>query len=53
MTTKELIQAEIGPLDENDLNEIYSMIRRFIESKRHASHPSLMAKLKQIGRAHV
>ncbi len=48
MTTKELIQAEIGPLDENDLNEIYSIIRRFIESKRHASHPSLMAKLKRV-----
>ena len=48
MTTKALIHAELGPLDENDLNELYSMIKGFIESKRRAFHPTLMAKLKRV-----
>lgn len=48
MTTKELIQAEIGTLNENDLNELYSMFKKFVESKRRASPSSLMARLKRI-----
>ncbi len=48
MTTKELIQAEIGMLDENDLNEVYGMIKRFIESRKRTSAPSLMSKLKRV-----
>lgn len=48
MTTKELIQAEIDTLNENDLDELYNLIKRFLESKKRASPPSLMSKLKQI-----
>lgn len=48
MTTRELIQKELGTLDESDLDELYALVRRFIESKRHASPPGLMCKLKRV-----
>jgi hypothetical protein len=48
MTTKELIQAEIGTLSESDLNELYDMIKRFVEAKRRAGSMSLMSKLKRV-----
>ena len=48
MTTRELILSEMGALDENDLRELYNLIKRFAESKAHVSSPSLMSKLKQI-----
>lgn len=49
MTTKELIQAEIGTLNDSDLEELYSMIKRFVEVKRRAGSPaSLMSKLKRV-----
>jgi hypothetical protein len=48
MTTKELIVKELGTLDENELSELYRIIKRFLESKRRTSPPSLMSKLKGI-----
>ena len=48
MTAKELIVAEIGTLNENELGELYEVIKGFVESKKRSSHPSLMSKLKQI-----
>ena len=48
MTAKELIQAEIGTLDESDLNELYGVIKSFVESKKRAAPPSLMSKLKRV-----
>lgn len=48
MTTKELIVKELGTLDEDDLDELYRIIQRFLESKKRASPPSLMSKLKRI-----
>ena len=48
MTTKELIQAEIETLSEEDLNELYAVIKHFAQSKRHIKQQSFMAKLKRI-----
>lgn len=48
MTTKELIQAEIESLDEQDLQELYSLIRQFVKSKQCSSSDRLMSRLKQI-----
>jgi hypothetical protein len=48
MTTKELIQAEIERLSEEDLDELYAVIKHFTQSKRHAKPQSFMAKLKRI-----
>ena len=46
MTTQELIAQELSALDENDLRELYTIIKDFMESKRHATPSSLMSKLK-------
>jgi len=48
MTTKELIQAEIDRVGGEDLQELYDLIRQFIQSKRQAKKQSLMSKLKSI-----
>lgn len=48
MTTKELIQAEIELLDEQDLQELYSLIQQFVKSKQCSSSDRLMSKLKRI-----
>jgi len=48
MTTKELIVTELGALNEKDLNELYPIIKSFIESRKDPSQPSLMSKLKRI-----
>ncbi|MCS6839768.1 MAG: hypothetical protein RMJ55_19215 [Roseiflexaceae bacterium] len=48
MTTKELIQAEIESLDEQDLQELYSLIRQFVKSKQCSSSDRLMSRLKRI-----
>ncbi len=48
MTTKELIQAEIESLDEQDLQELYSLIRQFVKSKQCSSPDRLMSRLKRI-----
>ena len=48
MTTRELIVAEIGTLDEKDLSELYSFVKKFADAKRSASRPTLMTRLSQI-----
>ena len=47
MSTKELITAEIETLSDDELSELYALVRQFAASKKHAS-PSLMSKLKRI-----
>ena len=46
MSTKELIEAEIRQMDENQLNELYPLVKQITATKKSA--PSLMAKLKQV-----
>ena len=53
MKTKELIYAEIDSFNENslnDLNELYALIKQFVQSKQKLGHqkPSFMSKLQQI-----
>ena len=48
MSTKELIQAELDTLSDEDLDALYAVIKRFIQSKRHAKPQSLMTTLRGI-----
>jgi hypothetical protein len=48
MSTKELIQAELETLSDKDLDELYALIKRFIQSKRPAKPRSLMDTLRGI-----
>lgn len=48
MNAKEKIQAEIDKLDEEDLDELYILIKDFIQSKQQSKKKSFMSKLKQI-----
>jgi hypothetical protein len=48
MTTKELIQAEIERLSEHDLDELYKLVKDFIQSKKQEQRQSLMSKLRSI-----
>jgi len=50
MKTKELIYAEIDSFNENSLNELYALIKQFVQSKQKLGHqkPSFMSKLQQI-----
>ena len=48
MSTKELIEAEIQYMDENQLNELYRIAKQIKETKPQISSPSLMSKLKQV-----
>jgi hypothetical protein len=48
MSTKELIQAELETLSDEDLEALYTVIKCFIQSKRHAQPRSLMAALRGI-----
>ena len=48
MSTKELIQAELETLSDEDLEALYAVIKHFIQSKRHAKPRSLMATLRAI-----
>lgn len=48
MTTKELIRAEIDQLREEDLDELYNLVKNFIHSKGQSPKQSLMAKLSSI-----
>jgi hypothetical protein len=48
MTTKEMIVAEIGALDENDLSDLYRIVRQFSDTRKRAKPPSLMSKLKRV-----
>jgi hypothetical protein len=48
MSTKELIQAELDTLNDEDLEALYALIKQFIQAKRHAQPQSLMAALRGI-----
>ena len=48
MSTKELIEAEMEHLDEEQLDQLYQVVRELSASKKLASSPSLMKKLKQV-----
>lgn len=47
MSTKELIQSAIETMDENQLNELYPIVKQFAEAKQ-AAPQSLMSKLRSI-----
>jgi hypothetical protein len=47
MTTKDLIQAEIEHLSEQELYEVYMMVKKFTQSKQ-TGKQSLMSKLRSI-----
>lgn len=48
MTTKELINAEIEKLSEDELKKVYGVIRSLAESKAGEQNPSFMSRLKRI-----
>ena len=48
MSTKELIQAELETLSDEDLDALYALIKHFIQSKQHTKPGSLMATLRGI-----
>ncbi|MCX7013335.1 MAG: hypothetical protein NTW86_12405 [Candidatus Sumerlaeota bacterium] len=48
MTTREMIQAEIGKIPEDRLSELYGIIRTFVASNSASSRPGIMTKLRQI-----
>ena len=48
MTTKELIQAELDNLSEEQLQDLYTLIRQLHKFQKIAKKPSLMSKLKKI-----
>ena len=50
MSTKELIQAELETLSDEDLEALYTLIKQFIQSKQSAKpqRQSLMAALRSI-----
>ena len=47
MSTKQLIASEIERLSDEELNELYAVVRNFAASKKHPT-PSLMEKLRRI-----
>jgi hypothetical protein len=48
MTTREMIEAELGRIPEERLGELYGLIRTFADTAAPASKPSLMSKLRAI-----
>ena len=48
MSTRELIEAELQVMDENQLDELYRVVRQIAEQRPPAASPSLIAKLKKI-----
>lgn len=48
MSTKELIQAELETLNDEDLDALYALIKQYIQAKRSAKPRSLMAALRGI-----
>ena len=48
MTTKELIHAEIDRIDEQDLDELYKLVKEFTQAKQQSQKQSLMSKLRSI-----
>jgi hypothetical protein len=48
MTTKERIQTAIDSVGEQDLDELYDLVRHFVESRAARPSTGIMAKLKGI-----
>ncbi len=48
MRTRELIEAEMEHLDDEQLEQLYKVVRELSKSKKARSSPSLMEKLKEI-----
>lgn len=48
MTTRERIDQELRTLDEKELNEIYGLVKGWIDSKKRTASPGLIAKLKRV-----
>jgi len=48
MTTKELIQSEIDRISDEDLDELYSLVKDFTQSKQQGRKQSLMSRLRAI-----
>jgi len=49
MTTKELIKSEIDNISDEDLDELYRLIKEFARSRTQNGKPSLMSRLREIG----
>jgi hypothetical protein len=48
MITKELIHSEINNVNEEDLDDLYEVIKHFSQTKRNVKKPGLMSKLRHI-----
>jgi nitrogen regulatory protein PII len=48
MTTKELIQEQLDRLSEEDLEQVYDMIRDFARTRSNGDERSFMSKLRAI-----
>ena len=48
MTTKEMIHAQIDSFQEEDLDELYTLIMSFARSKEADKKESIMSKLRKI-----
>lgn len=48
MTTRELIQAEIGKIPEDRLEEVYGFIRSFTAKQSPSGGPGFIEKLREI-----
>lgn len=48
MTTKELIKAEIDNVDDKYLDELYSVIKTFVEARTVPQKGGFMSRLKRI-----
>lgn len=48
MTTKELIKAEIDSLNQEELDELYTLIKKFARSRAAGTKQSIMSKLREI-----
>jgi hypothetical protein len=48
MTTRERIEAEIGKIPEDRLDELYGLIRDFAGAKAASARPGIMAKLREV-----
>lgn len=48
MTTKEQIQAEIDSINEEYLDDLYAVIKKFAEAKQTPARPTLMSQLREI-----
>jgi hypothetical protein len=48
MTTKELIKAEVDRVSDEDLEELYSLVKSFTEAKVQDDQQEFMAQLRSI-----